>query len=104
VAPIETSDLTKAPMSYRYGEVVAPYLVVNEPLAIEDEHFVDCVLTGMPPLTDANNGVAVVEVLEAAQLSIREHRVVSLDEIRSGFPATPVLPPQRQTEGVEEFA
>ena len=61
----------RPPMSYRYGDVVSPYLVVNEPLSVEDEHFVDCILTGMRPLTDGDNGLAVVEVLEAAQLSVR---------------------------------
>jgi len=79
--PIVEGDLTQPPMSYRYGEVVAPYLVVNEPLGIEDEHFVDCALTGMRPLTDAANGLAVVQVLEAAQRSFEEHREVSVDEI-----------------------
>jgi predicted dehydrogenase len=82
VQPDETADLTMPPMSYRYGEVVAPYLVVNEPLLLEDEHFVDCIQTGMLPLTDGANGLAVVEVLEAAQLSMREHREVFIDEVR----------------------
>jgi predicted dehydrogenase len=79
--PNDTGDMTQPPMSYRYGDVVAPYLVVNEPLSIEDEHFVDCVLTGMHPLTDAYNGLAVVQVLEAAQLSCRERREVAIEEI-----------------------
>jgi predicted dehydrogenase len=78
----DSADLTMPPMSYRYGEVVAPYLVVNEPLLVEDEHFVDCVLTGMRPLTDGRNGLAVVEVLEAAQRSMKERREVFVDEVR----------------------
>ena len=77
----DAEDLTKPPMSYRYGEVIAPYLVVNEPLSLEDEHFADCALTGMRPLTDAANGLAVVRVLEAAQRSFRERREVAIDEI-----------------------
>lgn len=91
--PDESADLTMPPMSYRYGEVVAPYLVVNEPLLVEDEHFVDCVLTGMSPLTDGANGLAVVEVLEAAQLSMKERREVFLEEVRrnlqNGFDRLP---------------
>jgi predicted dehydrogenase len=79
--PSGAEDLTKPPMSYRYGEVVAPYMVVNEPLSLEDEHFVDCALTGMQPLTDAANGMAVVRVLEAAELSFRERREVAIEEI-----------------------
>ena len=80
--PDDSGDMTMPPMSYRYGELVAPYLVVNEPLLVEDEHFVDCVLTGMRPLTDGANGLAVVEVLEAAQLSMKEHREVFIEEVR----------------------
>ncbi len=107
VESLESLDLSMPPMSYRYGEVVAPYLVVNEPLAIEDEHFVDCVLTGMTPLTGADSGVAVVEVLEAAQRSMRERRVVRIDEVRAGTPSiTPSaeshLPVQRQSLEVRE--
>ena len=77
----QLGDLTQPPMSYRYGDVVAPYLVVNEPLSIEDEHFVDCALTGMKPLTDADSGLAVVAVLEAAQRAFRERREVAVDEV-----------------------
>jgi predicted dehydrogenase len=84
--PDESADLTMPPMSYRYGELVAPYLVVNEPLMVEDEHFVDCSLTGMRPLTDGRNGLAVVEVLEAAQLSMKERREVFVDEVRRDGP------------------
>jgi predicted dehydrogenase len=79
--PDQLGDLTQPPMSYRYGDVVAPYLVVNEPLSIEDEHFVDCALTGMKPLTDADSGLAVVAVLEAAQRAFRERREVAVDEV-----------------------
>ncbi|MGZ4579313.1 MAG: Gfo/Idh/MocA family protein [Nocardioidaceae bacterium] len=76
-------NLTEAPMSYRYGDIVAPYLEVNEPLRVEDEHFVDCIQTGMRPVTDGENGLAVVEVLEAAVLSFEQSRAVRIDEVRS---------------------
>ncbi|GAB2755196.1 Gfo/Idh/MocA family protein [Nocardioides pakistanensis] len=82
-------DLTSPPMSYRYGDIVAPYLVVNEPLRVEDEHFVDCVQTGMEPLTNGENGLAVVEVLEAAQISMREGRAVRIDELRESLAVAP---------------
>ena len=62
-----TDDLSQAPMSYRYGDVVAPYVAVNEPLSVEDQHFLDCVIHGGRPRTDGANGLAVVEVLEAAE-------------------------------------
>jgi predicted dehydrogenase len=81
-------DLTRPPMSYRYGDVVAPYLVFNEPLVVEDEHFTDCVISGMTPVTDGANGLAVVEVLECAQRSAVEGRAVLVDEVQA--PANPL--------------
>jgi predicted dehydrogenase len=72
------ADLTAVPMSYRYGDIVAPYLAMNEPLRVEDEHFVTCVQTGMRPLTDGNSGLEVVRVLEAAQRSMRDGVAVRL--------------------------
>lgn len=77
-----TDDLSQAPMSYRYGDVVAPYVAVNEPLSVEDQHFLDCVIHGGRPRTDGANGLAVVEVLEAAETSLRESRPVRIDEVR----------------------
>ena len=73
-------DETQPPMSYRYGDVISPYLTVNEPLKVEDEHFVDCAISGERPRTDGENGLAVVEVLEAAQRSLREGRSVTLGD------------------------
>jgi hypothetical protein len=69
-------------MSYRYGDIVAPYLEVNEPLRVEGEHFLDCIQTGMQPLTDGANGLAVVEVLECAQRSLESRRAVRVEEVR----------------------
>ena len=84
-----SDDLSQAPMSYRYGDVVAPYVAVNEPLTVEDQHFVDCVLTGTRPRTDGQNGLAVVETLAAAELSLRESRPVRVEEVRTRRPALP---------------
>jgi predicted dehydrogenase len=53
-----------------------------ESLRVEDQHFVDCLLSGMRPLTDGENGLAVVEVLECAQRSMNEGRAVRMDEVR----------------------
>jgi predicted dehydrogenase len=76
------SDDTQPPMSYRYGDVVSPYVMVDEPLAVEDGHFVDCIRDGLRPITDARDGLSVVEALEGAQLSLAERRVVYLSELR----------------------
>jgi predicted dehydrogenase len=80
--PRDEGDLTQPPMSYRYGDVVTPYLALNEPLGVQDQHFVDCIEAGTPSLTDGANGLAVVEVLECAQRSFQEGRAVEIDEVR----------------------
>jgi predicted dehydrogenase len=73
------ADLHAMPMSYRYGDVVTPHVVLQEPLLVEDRHFVDCVANGRRPLSDGKRGLGVVSVLDAAQRSIREGRRVQLD-------------------------
>lgn len=79
-----TQDLTQPPMSYRYGDIVAPFISADEPLGIQDQHFIECAASGCPPLTGGDNGLAVVEALEAAELSRRLGRPVLLEEVRSG--------------------
>jgi predicted dehydrogenase len=80
-APPVGGSLTQPPMSYRYGDILAPFLAPDEPLSVQDRHFVECARTGATPLTDGANGLAVVEVLEAAQVSLRLGRPVLLDEL-----------------------
>jgi UDP-2-acetamido-3-amino-2,3-dideoxy-glucuronate N-acetyltransferase len=41
------------------------------PLTAEIKHFIDCVENGTKPLTDGNNGVEVLKVLEVAEVSLR---------------------------------
>jgi predicted dehydrogenase len=76
-------DLTQPPMSYRYGDIVVPFISPEEPLGVQDRHFIDCIESGARPLTDGENGLAVVEALEAAEVSRRLGRPVLLDEVRS---------------------
>jgi predicted dehydrogenase len=59
------------PLSYRYGDIVSPHIRFDEPLAVEDRHFVDCIRNGLTPDTDGWSGLAVVQVLEAADRSLR---------------------------------
>jgi predicted dehydrogenase len=68
-------------LSYRYGDIVVPFISPEEPLAVQDRHFIDCVATGARPLTDAENGLAVVAALEAAEASRRLGRPVLLEEL-----------------------
>ena len=66
--------------SYRYGDILIPRIEESEPLRAECEHFVDCIRSGGKPRTDGLNGLHVVSVLEAANLSLRESgRMVPLN-------------------------
>jgi predicted dehydrogenase len=84
-AMTDDADLTAVPMTYRHGDIVSPYLAMNEPLRVEDEHFLDCVQTGLRPLTDGESGLEVVRVLEAAQRSM-------CDGVAVRLPARPRCP------------
>ena len=46
--------------------------VALEARLTEMEHFVDCVTRGREPITSGRCGLAVVETLEAAMLSLRQ--------------------------------
>ncbi len=59
------------PVSYRYGDIVSPYIPFAEPLVVEDQHFIDCVCNGTVPETDGRSGLAVVAVLEAIDRSLQ---------------------------------
>jgi predicted dehydrogenase len=78
VAASEQKDLHDLPMSYRYGGIFSPFISLQEPLSIQDQHFIECIATGRRPLTNGENGLAVVEVLEAATLSLRRGEPVLL--------------------------
>jgi len=58
--------------TYRLGDINLPRLDQREALSVEAEHFIDCILRGRKPLTDANFGLDVVRVLEASDTSLRE--------------------------------
>ncbi len=56
--------------SYRYGDTYSPRLLEIEPLKAECQHFIECLLKHEQPRTDGYNGMEVVRVLEAADLSL----------------------------------
>lgn len=57
--------------SYRYGDIVTPYLEEFEPLRAECSHFIECIKTGKSPRSSGQAGLAVVRVLAAAEESLR---------------------------------
>ncbi|MGY1661065.1 Gfo/Idh/MocA family protein [Geodermatophilus sp. SYSU D00705] len=58
------------PVSYRNGDIVSPYIAFEEPLLVQDQHFITCVRTGARPDTPGERGLDVVRVLAATDQAI----------------------------------
>jgi predicted dehydrogenase len=58
-------------ISVRFGDIHIPRISNEEPLRIECRHFVEAVRTGSEPAAGPDEGVAVVEVLEALERSLQ---------------------------------
>jgi len=57
----------------RAGDLVIPNIQLREPLAVEIDHFAECVLTGAKPVTDGRAGLELVCILEAMSQSLSAH-------------------------------
>ncbi len=55
------------------GDIHIPKIDMSEPLRNECTHFVECIRTGARPLTDGRNGLEIVQILEAAQHSLKHN-------------------------------
>lgn len=64
-------DAYRVFVEYRTGDILVPKLEKQEALAVECGHFVNVVAGTEASLSDGEFGLRVVEVLEAAQQSIR---------------------------------
>jgi len=59
-------------------EVDSPTLLDMEPLALECQHFIDCVRNNKQPLSDGQNGLEVVSVLEVAQKALQRSYFINI--------------------------
>lgn len=57
------------------GDIHIPKIDMVEPLRNECAHFVECIQENKKPLTDGENGLRVVHVLETAEASLRKNSV-----------------------------
>ena len=64
-------DLYRMKVQYRVGDMYAPRINEVEALAMETEHFVDCILNNKTPETDGRSGLEVVKVLVASKESLK---------------------------------
>ena len=88
--------------AYHYGDVYSPYIRQEEPLKTECQHFLDCIRQGTTPLSDGNQGLELVRILEASSESLKRGgaqmdlsaglngRKLNGDKWRRAFPARPV--------------
>jgi predicted dehydrogenase len=68
--PVGVGEYGEYQFRLRAGDIHVPRTDLTEPLALELDHFLECVATGARPHTDGWNGVRVVATLEAAQQSL----------------------------------
>lgn len=59
-------------VTLHFGDIYIPKIGNEEPLRIEAQHFIDCIVENRRPLSDGRDALNVVRVLEAMALSLRE--------------------------------
>jgi len=57
-------------LTLRFGDITVPHIKMQEPLALEVQHFLDCCESGDVPRSDGRDGLRVVRVLEAVDESM----------------------------------
>ncbi|MBN1905423.1 MAG: Gfo/Idh/MocA family oxidoreductase [Deltaproteobacteria bacterium] len=63
-------DIYNMQVQYRVGDMWAPKIDNIEALALETQHFVDCIKGNKKPLTDGRAGLEVVKILAASKISL----------------------------------
>ncbi|MBZ5647079.1 MAG: Gfo/Idh/MocA family oxidoreductase [Acidobacteriia bacterium] len=62
-------------VGYRTGDMWAPNVPGTEALQVEAQHVVQCIEKGERPITDAQAGLRVVRILEAASESLKQRGI-----------------------------
>ena len=72
-APRHYDSFEEFKFAYRYGDVTIPPVENTEPLKLECLHFLDCVKNRKRPISDGENGLWVIKVVEAIQSSLKNN-------------------------------
>jgi predicted dehydrogenase len=67
--PDDHGESHAMPVSYRTGDIVSPFIQFNEPLLVQDSHFIECIRTGATPNTPGQRGLDIVRVLAATDVA-----------------------------------
>ncbi len=70
--PDYASSFGEFQLSYRYGEIVIPFVQGQEPLSVECQHFAEAIRSGKQPRSNGRVGLHVVQTLETAHESIAQ--------------------------------
>ena len=62
-------------LSLRFGTITIPNIKMVEPLRAEAEHFIQCIESRKEPKTGGRDGLEVINILAAAQNSLKEKGV-----------------------------
>ncbi|MGQ9631121.1 MAG: Gfo/Idh/MocA family protein [bacterium] len=68
---VNSGPMGEVEFDYFDDEIGNIYYKPEEPLRLECQHFLECILEDRIPLSDGRNGVEVLKVLEAADRSLR---------------------------------
>jgi predicted dehydrogenase len=97
----DPADAHALPVSYRTGDIVSPYIPFQEPLLLQDQHFIDCIRTGGQPDTPGERGLEVVRVLAATDVlaDVAGLDVAAGADVSTGQPGTRGTTIPRQLNG-----
>ena len=73
-----SADFGEFKMQTTDGEITMPKIDATEPMKLELEHFLNCVVKRETPITDAKNGRDIVKILEFAQQSMKESKWMNI--------------------------
>jgi predicted dehydrogenase len=72
---------------YRSGDVWSPQVDITEPLRTEMAHFIRCIEGREQPLTDAQSGLRIVSLIEAASASMKMKGIpVEVNQVHAFVP------------------
>jgi predicted dehydrogenase len=62
----------------KFGSISIPRVQLEEPLKLECEHFIECIKFRKQARSSGEDGLRVLKVLRAAQLSLEKREVVKV--------------------------
>ena len=67
----KVSEFYQLQVKYHTGDILVPVLEHTEALKLETQHLVDCLKNGQKPINGGEEGLQVVKILEASDLSLK---------------------------------